>query len=81
MKWYKHLFTGKDNETQDLGRWSWALSLFAVIAAAIWNATRGALIDLWGLASAIGAVVGAHGGALWMKKDTEPKEKSDGNGG
>jgi len=72
VEWLKQLFTGKDNNTHDLGRYSWALSMSTVIAAAAANWFHGHEIDLQALANAIGVVVGAHGLALWAKKDTEP---------
>jgi hypothetical protein len=72
MEWLKHLVTCKDNQTHDLGRWSWVLSIFSVIGGGVWNALHAGAIDLMQLAQAIGVIVAAHGGALWAKKDTEP---------
>lgn len=69
------LFTGKDNQTHDLGRVSWAGSLAATIGGAIWNAVHAGVVDLAQLSQAIAVVVGAHGAALWAKKDTEPTDK------
>lgn len=68
----KDLFTGRDGETQDIARWSWAFSLLGILAATTANFIHGHAIDLVALGTAIGAVVGAHGAALWAKKDTEP---------
>jgi len=73
MKFLNDLFTGKDNTTHDLGRWSWAASTVSVIGGGVWNAVHAGAIDLMAFAQAIGVVVAAHGGALWAKKDTEPK--------
>lgn len=75
MEFLKHLLTGKDNETHDLGRWSWVVSTVTVIGGGAWNAVHAGAIDLMQLAQAIGIVVAAHGGALWAKKDTEPGSK------
>ena len=69
---FTDLLTGKDGQTHDLGRWSWAGSFVSVAAAAVWNALHGAVVDLMQLAAALGAVAGAHGVALFAKKDTEP---------
>lgn len=71
----KQLFTGKDGETQDLGRWSWAISIFSVIGGCAWNAIHGGVVDVMQFAQAIGVVVAAHGGALWAKASTEPTAK------
>lgn len=69
------LITGKDNTTLDLGRCSWVASMIAVIAAAGLNWWHHEVIDVAALAQALGTVAGAHGLALWAKKDTEPEEK------
>ena len=68
----KQLFTGKDGETQDMGRWSWAASMFAVTGHSVWGAISHATVDILQLAQAIGVIVAAHGGALWAKRTTEP---------
>lgn len=73
MSILRQLFTGADNATHDLGRWSWAGSFVAVVAAAAGNWWHHAVIDLQALATALGLVAGAHGAALWAKKETEPK--------
>lgn len=73
MKMLRDLLTGIDGQTHDLGRWSWAGSFLAVIAAAGLNWWHGAVIGLQEFATALGLVAGAHGAALWAKKDTEPK--------
>ena len=73
MKVLRDLFTGAEGVTHDLGRWSWAGSFVAVVTAAGANWWHGAVIDLQAFAIALSAVAGAHGAALWTKKDTEPK--------
>lgn len=73
MNIVKQLLTGVDNETHDLGRWSWAGSFLAVVAAALGNWWHNAILDLMALAQALGVVAAAHGAALWVKRDTEPK--------
>lgn len=72
MSILKDLFTGKDGETHDLGRWSWAGSWCAVVVAAGANWWHGLAIDLTALGAALCAVAGAHGAALWAKRSTEP---------
>ena len=72
MNMLKHLFSGIDNATVDIGRVSWAASFLAVVAAAGANWWHGAVIDMQALAVALSAVAAAHGAALWAKKDTEP---------
>lgn len=67
------LLTGADNTTHDLGRWSWVVSMGAVIGAAGANWWHNVAIDLQSFATALGTVAAAHGAALWAKKETEPK--------
>lgn len=72
---FNDLMTGKDNETHDMGKWSWLLSMVTVIGTSIWNALHAGIIDVMNVAQALGVVVAAHGAALWAKKDTEPDVK------
>ena len=72
MNWLKQLFTGKDGQTQDLGRWSWAFSLASIVGIAAYEAFTGKPIDLQSLGIALSTVVAAHGVAIGLKKDTEP---------
>ena len=74
--WARHLFTGRDNQTHDLGRWSWATCLFALLAFAGWNAIHVGTVGLMDLAQAMALIVTAHGAALWAKANTEPNEVS-----
>jgi hypothetical protein len=69
----KKLLSGRDNETPDIARHSWMWSMIAVFAGEAWNAIHATSLDLMQFASAIGAVVAAHGAAIWAKKDTEPE--------
>ena len=73
MNFIKHILTGKDNQTWDLGRVSWFGSFFAVIGAESANLYHGVAVDVQSLAAALGVVAGAHGAALWAKRDTEPQ--------
>lgn len=73
----KDLVTTSDGESQDLGRWSWIASSLSVVGAGVWNALHGVTLDLVQVATALGIVAGAHGGALFLKKNTEPTEKKE----
>lgn len=68
----KNLLTGKDNETHDLGRWSWVISMVAFMFGFAWELFNHVAIDFVKFSQAIATIVGAHAGALWVKKDTEP---------
>lgn len=74
-EWMRHLVTGKDNATHDLARWSWITTTLATIAGAIYNAIHAGVVSLTDFAQAIGIISGAHGAAIWAKKDTEPGQK------
>lgn len=74
MNWLKQLVTGKDNQTHDLGRWSWVISMTVIIGHSINNVIQSGSIDLVQLATALSTIAGAHGLALFAKKDTEPNE-------
>jgi hypothetical protein len=71
------ILTGRDNKTHDIARWSWVLSFFAVVLGAGYELVQGHLPSLRDFAESIGIISGAHGAAVLMKKDAEPKEQSD----
>jgi hypothetical protein len=68
----KQLLTGKDNQTHDLGRWTWLIGFFAVIVIAIYEVMQSKSISLTELASALGIVSGAGGASVMMKQNSEP---------
>ena len=71
----RELVTGRDNTTHDLGRWSWALCVAAVLAHDAWQLYLHVPVNVKDLAIALAAVVVAHGAALGLKADTEPAVK------
>jgi hypothetical protein len=71
------LLTGADNKTHDIARWSWFLSFFAILLGAGYELVQGHLPSLRDFAESVGIISGAHGAAVMMKKDAEPKEHFD----
>ena len=71
-KIFNDLLTGKDNQTHDLGRWTWLIGFFAVIVIAIYEVMQSKAINLTELASALGIVSGAGGASVMMKSNSEP---------
>lgn len=71
------LLTGADNKTHDIARWSWMLSFFAIVVGAGYEIIQGSLPTLRDFAESIGIISGAHGAAVMLKKDAEPKEQID----
>jgi hypothetical protein len=71
------LLTGADNKTHDIARWSWMISFFAVLIGATYEMIHGDMPVLKDFAEAIGIIAGAHGAAVMLKKDTEPKETNN----
>jgi hypothetical protein len=69
------LLTGKDGKTHDIARWSWAICTFTIIAGAGYELIHNSSLSLRELAEALGIIIGAHGAAAMMKKDTEPQEE------
>jgi hypothetical protein len=71
------LLTGADNKTHDIARWSWMLSFFAITFGAGYEMIHNDIPTLKDFAEAVGIIAGAHGAAVMLKKDTEPKEHED----
>lgn len=69
---FKHLLTGKDNQTYDIGRVTWLLGIVSVIGLATYEVTV-AQVSLRELAEALGIVSGAGGASVMLKKDAEPQ--------
>lgn len=68
-----HLLTGKDNKTHDIGRWTWLISLAAVIAVALWEVIHTNQVSIRELAEALGIVSAAGGASVAMKQSSEPQ--------
>lgn len=73
MSAIRQLFTGRDNQSHDLGRWSWAGSFLAIAAHTAWLDFKGQPPTVGDLAQALGVVCAAHAVALFTKQQTEPK--------
>jgi cytosine/uracil/thiamine/allantoin permease len=78
FEWLKNIVTGADNQTHDVARWSWVLSMVTTVVGAAWNAVHANILDLTQFAQAVGIISGAHGAAVMLKKDTEPKANGGG---
>ena len=68
-----HLLTGKDNKTHDIGRWTWLISLVAVISVALWEVIHTNQVSIRELAEALGIVSAAGGASVAMKQGSEPQ--------
>jgi len=70
---FKHLLTGKDNQTYDIARVAWMVSLGAILFAAGYQVITHGAVSLRELAESLGIVSGAGGASVWAKKDAEPQ--------
>lgn len=69
----QQLLTGKDGETNDLGRWSWVICMGAVLLHDAYQLYRNVPVEVKDLAIALSAVAAAHGIAIGAKGHTEPQ--------
>ena len=72
MNIFTHLLTGKDNQTFDIARVAWLVSLLAVLLVAGYQVIEHGAVSLRELAESLGIVSGAGGASVWAKKDAEP---------
>jgi hypothetical protein len=70
-----HAFTGKDNETVDIGRVLWAISVLSFVVMGFIGAYKGQVTDYLQYGSGIAAVLAAGGAAIGLKSKTEPGNK------
>jgi len=71
------LLTGKDGKTHDIARWSWMISMLAIIVGAGIELYQSVNVSLKDFAESVGIIAGAHGAAVMMKKDAEPQPEED----
>jgi len=71
----RHTFTGRDNETIDLGRILWASGTLVFYAMSIHAVWKGQAFDPVAWGTGFGAVLAGGGLALKMKETTEPPVK------
>jgi hypothetical protein len=71
------LLTGKDGQTHDIARWSWMISMLAIIVGAGIELYQSTNVSLREFAESVGIIAGAHGAAVMLKKDAEPAPEQD----
>lgn len=76
IKFLKDLFTGKDNETWDLGRIIWFKGTLVYFAMTIYSLYQGLAIDPMNWATGFGAILAGGGAALALKNASEPVNKT-----
>ena len=74
---FKHILTGKDNQTHDIARWAWLGGFFAIIGAALYQIAMGHTISLMEIASSLGIVSGSGAASVAGKQlsGAEPDAK------
>lgn len=71
---WRSAFTAADNVSVDIGRMLWAFLVVAMVAFVGWRViVKGDPFDAMTFAGASAAILTAGGGALLLKKSTEPK--------
>lgn len=71
----KNTFTGKDNETIDMGRVLWAAGAFSFLGLAGYAIYKGQTWDAVAFGTGFGAILAAGGFGLKMKENTEPEPR------
>ena len=73
LKALKHMFTGVDNMTFDIGRILWAKISIVYCAISGYHAVMHGTFDPQNWAIGASAILAGGGGALSLKSHTEPK--------
>ena len=76
MKVLKHLFTGLDNQTFDIGRILWAKMCLVYCVVSGWHTYHIGAFDAQAWAIGAGTILAAGGGSLALKSKTEPQNVS-----
>lgn len=72
---FKQLFTGKDNQTQDLVRWLGALAFVVGLGLQVYAVIAVKAFSLVEFGSGVGFMLGGLGVSIKVKETTEPDEK------
>jgi hypothetical protein len=65
-------FSGKDNQTLDIGRVLWAVSVLSFLGMGFFGIYKGEVKDFLAMGTGIAAVLAAGGAAIGLKSKTEP---------
>lgn len=68
------MFTGRDNQTIDIGRVIWFEAVQAYVAISIYSIYKGGVFDAVTWGAGLAALLGAGGAALGFKANVEPSE-------
>lgn len=76
-KFFRDIFTGKDNRTYEMGRVLWFQSVQAFVLISVYSIYKGNEFDpiTWG--AGIAALIAGGGAAIKLKADTEPSHPQD----
>jgi len=71
-KQLKYAFTGKDNESTDIGKVLWAAGTLVFFGMSMFALWKGQPFDAWAWGSAFAAILAGGGAGLGFKAKTEP---------
>jgi hypothetical protein len=74
MGMLRHLFTGIDNTTWDLGRFIWAKMSIGYIVITVIQMWHGVVIDLEHWTTGAGILMTGGGASIVIKRSTEPTQ-------
>ncbi len=69
----KHIFTGKDNETYDMGRILWAVGVVIFFGLAIYDVINSNKFDALSYGTGLGGLLTGGGAGIALKSKTEPE--------
>jgi hypothetical protein len=69
----KHIFTGKDNATFDVGRLLWALGVLVFLGISIYSVAKGNPFNAIDYGAGFGGLLAGGGAGLSLKAKTEPE--------
>jgi hypothetical protein len=74
QKFFRDIFTGRDNRTYDMGRVLWFQSVQAFVLVTIYSLHKGGSFDpvTWG--AGLAALIAGGGAAIGIKASTEPND-------
>lgn len=78
MKFFRDLFTGRDNKTYDIGRVLWFQTVQAFIVMSIYALYKGSAFDPIAWGAGLAGLLAAGGASLGLKAGVEPDVNNNG---
>lgn len=77
LEMFKHLFTGIDNQTYDVGRVLWVMGVIVLLGLSIVSVFLSHEFNAINFGTGFGGILAGGGAGIGLKAKTEPERRDD----